>query len=45
MKNLKITNVPIYDSDVLRTACFLPRTDNELGTVNVAFKRYRKSKF
>ena len=37
--NNKVVNVKINDSDVLKTAMCLPRSANELGTVNVAMKR------
>ena len=40
--NGKITNVPIEDTDLLKSCSFLPRMDNELGTVNVAFRRSKK---
>ena len=39
--NGKIVNVPISDTDMLKSCSFLPRMDNQLGTVNVAFKRRR----
>ena len=38
----KIANVPIEDSDMLKSCSFLPRMVNQLGTVNVAFRRTRK---
>ena len=41
----KITNVPIQDEDVLKTAGILPRMEDELGTVNVAFKYMRKGPY
>ena len=41
----KITNVPIQDEDVLKTAGVLPRLDDELGTVNVAFKYMKKGPY
>ena len=41
--NGKITNVPLEDSDILKSCSILPRMDNELGTVNVAFKRRRNN--
>ena len=41
----KITNVPIQDEDVLKTAGVLPRMEDELGTVNVAFKYMRKGPY
>ena len=37
--NNKVVNVKINDSDVLKTAMCLPRSANELGTINVAMKR------
>ena len=37
-----IVNVPISDTDLLKSCTFLPRMGDELGTVNVAFKRKRK---
>ena len=43
--NGKITNVPIQDEDILKTAGVLPRMEDELGTVNVAFKRKRKGPY
>ena len=44
MKYMKgsIANVAISDSDVLKSCTFLPRMEDQLGTVNVAFKRKRK---
>ena len=44
MKFMKssIVNVPISDSDLLKSCTFLPRMGNEVGTVNVAFKRKRR---
>ena len=41
--NSKIVNVKISDSDLVKTATQLPRTANELGTVNVCMKRELKS--
>ena len=40
--NGKIANVAIEDTDVLKSCSSLPRMDNQLGTVNVAFRRSRK---
>ena len=40
--NGKIVNVPIEDTDLLKSCSSLPRMDNQLATVNVAFKRRRK---
>ena len=37
-----IVNVPISDSDIIKSVSYLPRTGNNLGMVNVAFKRERK---
>ena len=41
----KVTNVPIEDEDVLKSAGVLPRMEDEIGTVNVAFKRRRKGPY
>ena len=41
MKN-SIVNVPISDTDLLKSCAFLPRLGDEVGTVNVAFKRKRR---
>ena len=38
----KIVNVPISDSDLLKSTSFLPRMETQLGTVNVAFKRSKR---
>ena len=38
MKKSRIINVPISDNDVLKTVFSLPRVNNELATVNLAFK-------
>ena len=35
----KVVNVPISDTDLLKTATSLPRTADDLATVNVAFHR------
>ena len=35
----KVVNVPISDTDLLKTATSLPRTTDDLATVNVAFHR------
>ena len=40
--NGSVVNVPISDSDVLKSCTYLPRMENNLGMVNVAFKRKRK---
>ena len=40
--NGKVVNVPIEDSDMLKSCSFLPRMGNQLGTVNVAFRRRKK---
>ena len=40
----RVINVPISDSDVLKTALTLPRMNDKLGTINVAMKRYMKSR-
>ena len=37
-----VVNVPISDSDIIKSVSYLPRTENNLGMVNVAFKRERK---
>ena len=37
-----VVNVPISDTDLLKSCTYLPRMGNQLGTVNVAFKRRRK---
>ena len=43
MKVMKgtIANVPIEDTDLLKSAATLPRMPDELGTVNVAFHRMK----
>ena len=38
MKKSRIINVPISDNDVLKTVFSLTRVNNELATVNLAFK-------
>ena len=38
-------NVPITNDDLLRTSTYLPRKEDDLATVNVAFKRMRKSPY
>ena len=38
MKKSRIINVPISDNDVLKTVLSLPRVNDQLATVNVAFK-------
>ena len=43
--NNRVTNVPISDTDLFKTCSLLPRKHDELGTVNVAFKRIRKSPY
>ena len=45
MKPNRVVNVPISDSDVLKTAMILPRGADKLATVNVAVKRELKSKW
>lgn len=43
--NNRLVNVPISDTDLYKTCSLLPRMENESGTVNVAFKRIRKSPY
>ena len=38
MKKSRIINVPISDNDVLKTVLSLPRVNDQLATVNLAFK-------
>ena len=38
MKKSRIINVPISDKDVLKTVLSLPRVNDQLATVNLAFK-------
>ena len=46
MKKSRIINVPISDSDVLKTVFSLPRVNDQLATVNLAFKtRQRDSNY
>ena len=45
MKPNRVVNVPISDSDVLKSAMTLPRGADHLATVNVAVKRELKSKW
>ena len=40
----RVINVPISDSDVLKSALTLPRLSNNLGTINVAMKRRMQSR-
>ena len=40
-----VCNVPISNNDLLRTCAFLPRKEDDLATVNVAFKRMRKAPY
>ena len=42
MKPNRVVNVPISDSDVLKSAMTLPRGADQLATVNVAVKRELK---
>ena len=44
MKKSRIINVPISDNDVLKTALSLPRLNDKLATVNLAFKARQRDK-
>ena len=44
MKKSRIINVPISDNDVLKTVFSLPRVNDKLATVNLAFKTRQKER-